>query len=339
MNTVTREDELEAVTTAYVLENKLAELNKQLNKLNVQPPAPNEPPMPQRPVVEYDRIPYPSIEAPKQPYPKVYLLLLGASVLSIIFGVPMAVSGNMLLGAPLALFGSPLVWIIIVSAGFSKRNRMQEEAIEEIRHSEPYVAECRRIDSDNNIRQLEAENEADRRYEKLLETYNNVALVAYQDELKHYQDVVLPSWETERNELLEVIMCVRKTLEEVYAVNIVPGNYRNLAAMTFISAFMGTSSYDLKFAIERFDKDVDLTLARKSAETAEKTLEVMDAMKLVAEQTMRETQYQSYLAESSNEYLSEGNHLLRQTKNWTMADTAMHGYDLVRQHKLDRARG
>ena len=54
-----------------------------------------------------------------------------------------------------------------------------------------------------------------------------------------------------------------QTLQKVFNRNILPGKYRNLSATAFIASFMGASNYDLNFAIERYDKDIDQVIARE----------------------------------------------------------------------------
>lgn len=149
-----------------------------------------------------------------------------------------------------------------------------------------------------------------------------VLLPKYEKELAFYENDQLPQWEKERAEIQTAISETQATLQEVYDQNVIPAKYRNLDALTFLSSFMGTSRYDLKFAIERYDNDIDQLIAREN-------LEVNRAIAHMTGIILQQQQYTNYLQSQTLEYLENGNRLLKQTRNWSVASTALIGFDLI----------
>lgn len=61
--------------------------------------------------------------------------------------------------------------------------------------------------------------------------------------------------------------------------------------------------YDLKFSIERYDKDTDQLLAREN-------LDLAQAQAKIQSQILREQQYANYLSEQTQNILADNNDIL-----------------------------
>lgn len=81
----------------------------------------------------------------------------------------------------------------------------------------------------------------------------NAAMDQYLADLEHYQRVTLADQQRELDAAEAAYAETSEALDELYNKNILPAQYRNEAAVLYLVTFMGTSNYDLKYAIERFD--------------------------------------------------------------------------------------
>ena len=90
------------------------------------------------------------------------------------------------------------------------------------------------------------------RYKSECKDYNN-ALEQYKKDYDHYQTYTMATYNSKKEELKNVIAQTHDTLEEVYKKNINPCTISwNWDQFAYLATFMGTSDYDLKFAIERY---------------------------------------------------------------------------------------
>lgn len=126
-----------------------------------------------------------------------------------------------------------------------------------------------------------------------------------------------------------------QTLQEVFNRNILPGKYRNLSATAFIASFMGASNYDLKFAIERYDKEIDQVIAREIKKGQAKLVALAATQKELMESTLSELQYANYLNSQVTELLANGNDILRSTRNWTAVNAILKANDITCQRKKE----
>lgn len=243
--------------------------------------------------------------------------------------------------------------------------RRRKEAEREMRTSAEYLRQCAEIDERNKKRQEEIRIEDERRRKEADEYYNNMLIPAYEKEresyeeamkdyetrilpihkkaLKVYETEIIPAWEKEKTNIRAAIRKTKETLDEVYGQNVIPGKFRNLEALTFLSSFMGTSHYDLKFAIERYDKELDQIIAREHLRVGYSTLgaardiaRTNAAAIRLASRVLEEQQYANYLQEQSLNYLDKGNQLLRKTKNWSIANAAIQGFGILRDIRRER---
>lgn len=213
--------------------------------------------------------------------------------------------------------------------GNAKLNKKIEKEAAIIKSSPEYSQQCKEIDAENERLKIEAEEESEKTYDCALKEYESKALPTYEANKAEIVNKRIPEWEEALEKIDEAIAANSATLDEVYSKNVIPGIYRNREALVFINSFMGTSQYDLKFAIERYDKDLDHIIARENLNKQDAIIEKLNDV-------VNEEQYANYLKEDFNHLMSEGNDLLRSTRNWTAANTLMHGIDEIRHFREKR---
>lgn len=334
MEALNRDTELEQVTTAYFLEDAVAKLGREKGVLESR--RPKRPEVPPKPVIDMPKVerePYPQVIVAKPAYPKQWLLLAALCIL-----VPVILVGAMaipiLSTMAYVLFAMlhslfwilPLLAIYCICKGFSTRTKRREQEEDRIRNSPEYKKRCEEIDRRYQERCHERNREVEAEQRVANEKYQAVTMPAYENALKAYEESVLPRWERERNGLVDAIAKTRATLDEVYGHNVIPAKYRNLGALTFLASFMGTSQYDLRFAIERYDKEIDQVIAREH-------LEVSRAILMLTRNVLEQQQYSTYLQARALDYLENGNRLLRHTRNWAAAATALEAFHVLRPSK------
>ena len=353
-----RAQELEVINTAFFLEGTLVELRKDKAKLDEsKPTSPRRPTKPILSIPDYDPKSIP--EAKEESYPKIknsdlnlpatwQILDKTSSIAFIVAGIAAIASVGLFFSL---YFGTPwpravgAIAIAIISFGIfyftsSKADDIKKPIEEKYRNSTTYKEVCRKIDAENegrratvkakrNEKKREIEEEARRRFARDTEEYEQKLLPTFEQKLAYYNEEALPEYQAEQTALQEAIDAAEAALQEVYDRNILPGKYRNLAAVTFLAAFMGTSQYDLKFSIERYDKDIDHLLAKKNGR-------IQEAQAAILSQILQESQYSNYLNEQTQDILADSNDVLRETRNWTAANTAMHAYDILQRKKRER---
>lgn len=98
---------------------------------------------------------------------------------------------------------------------------------------------------------------------------------------------------------------------------------------------MGASNYDLKFAIERYDKEIDQVIAREIKKGQAKLVALAATQKELIENTLSELQYANYLNSQVTELLANGNDILRSARNWTAVNAILKANDITRQSKKE----
>lgn len=295
-----------------------------------EPKAPNPPPKPFLQPMQAKKMPYPpiAVPTPKATFPKGWkyaawffgvMIFGGAALSGLLFFTPLNFIGFFLQSA-----SAPLCLACIVIGYYVKGNagRQAEAETERIRNSAEYKKRCAEVDEYNRKQQEELDAQAREHYESSVRYYENAALPNYEKDLEKYETEVHPAWVRKCAELQNAIVETKATLQEVYDQNIIPSKYRNLSALTFIASFMGTSNYDLKFAIERYDKEIDQLIAREN-------LRANKAMAVLMGTVLREQQNANYLQAQAIDYLTEGNRLLKRTRNWAAASTALQAVDII----------
>lgn len=148
----------------------------------------------------------------------------------------------------------------------------------------------------------------------------------YAKEKEHYDTVVLPQYKTEfsvwTKEHNKMIRTVSDKLESDYKAQselyetskIIPMQYRSIKALTYIYQLMSTSDYDIKEAIDMYDKEI------QRQQEAARIEELRRANELVEEQNYRLHQ-QNQIAAEQNDLLAEQNDLeIEAQRNQRQAD-------------------
>lgn len=319
---MTREKELEVVTTAYFLEKNLAQLQEDKeNILALCPETPEEPKMPEYVLIKPD---YPDVKITNI---KIPILWKALAVFGFIVSCSGIFGGNGMSDTDLVSrilrcwFIGVIIIVVSIILGLKNKKKLKEQYIEKVKNSSEYISKCREIDEayERDCKNLEKGKQ---------EKYQN-DLREYEVYKQEYENSLYPQWVKEANALDISFADTKKALDEVYQTNIIPGKYRNLSALTFLSSFLGTSNYDLRFAIERYDKEIDQIIARTNCEYSA-------ALTGLTQQVLREQQYTNYLNEQYISIAEQGNETLESISNWQKADLAIREYRRIKAHRSAR---
>lgn len=137
-------------------------------------------------------------------------------------------------------------WVFIYYFAIYKKEK--EADIERIRNSDEYKAQCSELDKGFD-QQQEAANQ---RYAAAKHVYDTETLPGYQKELD--------AWTTQHNEkvkkLESKLRSAQDELKQLYeATKIVPLQYRSIPALQYIYNIISTSDYDVKQAIDLYDRN------------------------------------------------------------------------------------
>lgn len=226
-------------------------------------------PKPLPPITNYVKSHYPPIN-PKVEYNPVVVWLM-----------PIAAA---LIFLPSLLFTIPYVQ--------KYKDQKLEECVNRIRNSEIYRAECAQIDA------RDAEQ-------------NRLLKEQYESDTKEYEETILPNWESEFSEwendrtsrldaATKELSIKRKELDDLYNTSkLVPAQYRDIDILTYILETMQSSDYDVKAAIEVYDRNAQMALE---------------------EERLREQQIANMRASEQNQLLREQNNLVAESN--AIADQA-----------------
>lgn len=334
---INRDDELEHVSSAFFLEGALVSLAEKKERNDRAKPA--RPKMPKKPAFcppQTEKEAYPPIIVPEPSFPKgwrnaaiFFGIMIFASVpLSAVFYFsPLFMPLIYLMQfSPLLCLGCIVIGIYM--KGVAQKRSNAEEI--QMRNSSSYQRQCAEVDERNRQRQQKVNLEEEKRHKAAVQNYESVVLPKYEKELKTYETVNLPAWKKEDANIRNAISETEATLREVYEQNVIPGKYRNLGALTFIASFMGTSNYDLKFAIERYDNEIDQLIAYEQ-------LNATRAVAALLNNVLQEQQYTNYLQTQTIDMLESGNRLLKNTRNWAAASTALQAVDIIADWRRGKA--
>ena len=336
---ITRDVELEHVSSAFFLEGALVSLAEKKERNDRAKPA--KPKMPQKPVFcppQAEKEPYPPITVPQPSFPRIWCwsavffgIMIFASVplSALTYFTPGPIHGilnYLIFFSPYLCLGCIVIGICVKGLA-EKRAKAKED---QIRNSAGYQEQCAEVDERNRQRQQKVNLEEEKRHKAAVQNYESVVLPKYEKELKTYETVNLPAWKKEDANIRNAISETEATLREVYEQNVIPGKYRNLGALTFIASFMGTSNYDLKFAIERYDNEIDQLIAYEQ-------LNATRAVAALLNNVLQEQQYTNYLQTQTIDMLESGNRLLKNTRNWAAASTALQAVDIIADWRRAKA--
>lgn len=297
-----RIQELEVVKTACSLEYMIKALKKEAEKLDREKPS--EPRKPLKMTLQAQPIPYPEIVPPPVVLPRFWIrgvIILGVSIVIMPMSVILAVISPALIIFPtlLSVFGFMAGCIILLVDAVNssaKKRKITEQRIEEIRNSPEYQMQCRQIDSQNQAKQAQLDKKAHDNYIQ--------SCVEYNTQIKEYREQLIPDWQREVNELNNKISFTDNALQEVYNKNVIPFQYCNLPALTYLAMFLSTSEYDLKYAIERYDMYVVQTAQREQIDISRAQLQIQ--REIVSNQ-----QYANWQNEQIISLIEEGNAMLQ----------------------------
>lgn len=128
-----------------------------------------------------------------------------------------------------------IAWICIYYFAFYKRKK--DEEIRQIQNSAQYKAQC---------------VEADIKFDKIQEVVDE----NYQIKKQEYETEILPKYQEAIKKAKYDLQTAKATLDYHYAATkIVPLQYREIPILQYIYNTISTSDFDVKYAIELYDKN------------------------------------------------------------------------------------
>ena len=316
--------ELEIVTTAYFLEDRLAKLRtERINLNNSKPRQPLPPAKPQELHYTITPKPYPPIN-PTVDVPSFWksgVYIAGAGLGLFFISSILLDSSFFMIPLLIGVFCFPAALAVTVYKFFQIQNikkQQIQERTEWIRNTPEYQNECRRIDEENRINQEQMNKDLHEKYLKELEAYQT-SYRQYEINIEEYNSILIPIWSQEISKLDEAISSTQTALDEVYSNNIIPNQYRNINALSYIATFMNTSEYDLKFAIERYDMQV-LQLSQL------RQISYQQAQLEISRESIGNQQYANWLQEEALDIAENSNDILRSVDSWQKADILTREY-------------
>lgn len=278
-------DEIQVVDKALMLTTKLRQLNEELETKTERmeelksesyknPPAKPvrviEPPI-TKPEIHYDKKFNRSSLAPS-------LMVCGIAFI-------IACKLNEILAA-FVMFGTIFGWPFYAWKKYKKHTEQVQASKDAIANSSEYQKRCQRLEDSRTAKQ----QENDALYQKRLDEWNNIIMPKYNEDKQKWTQSHLSSISKWQNEI-DVVSGKRyeaeQELEKLYAeTKLIPIDYRNEKALSFIKQTLDTTDYDMKIAIEMYDRKLQMAL---------------DAIKI------QEQQRQNALLDAQNELLDEQN--------------------------------
>ena len=170
-----------------------------------------------------------------------WLLMLGPIVFLFLLA---SFSGSVLL--VLLMTASVFIWPAAYYFGIYRKQ--QAAAIAQIRNSDEYRKQC----ADAQAAAGEQQRRFDEEYEKALAEYESVLLPKYQAERSAWAAEHQAQIEKMEQELAQL----KQELATLYGqTRIVPAQYRDAYALQYIYDMISTSDYDVRQAIDSFDKN------------------------------------------------------------------------------------
>ena len=269
-----QKEQAQIVATALSLEKQIEQLSTSFQSVSAQSfkSAPDQPAevrfSPTYPEVKIDK---------KLGVPKAIIMFFGIGIvmgtvmsfldltgaLQLLYGFVMVV----------AMWGTPIAYLI-------KRSNAIKREEDEIRNSDEYKAQCIKIDEETARKNKEANKK-------------------YLQEMKQYEETVLPQYEKElslwtekHNRQIEQIktelQSTQENLDKTYDTNVIPKQYRSIEAWSYLDDIMSTSTFDIAQAIEDYNKHRS---------------RIIDTARL------QEQQYANALADEQNDLLDQQNRI------------------------------
>jgi len=160
-----------------------------------------------------------------------------------------------------------IIWLIYYYFGIFKKEKKAN--IESIKNSAEYKSKCAELDKEFDKTQVEN----DKVYEKQKLEYENNILPEYQKKLAEWTEMHNNYIENEETNLKNA----ETELATIYTeTKIVPVQYRNIEALQYITDMVCSSDYDVKQAIENYDKKVQRDLDMIKIEEQQRANELAD---------------------------------------------------------------
>lgn len=189
-------------------------------------------------------------------------------------------------------FWSPILLLTIVFLPFPLiyyylvYKPKHEEDIERIRNSEEYKKQCSDIDKEVNRKQ----KEIDDAFEKATKEYNEVTIPNYEQEKAKWEDDIKQKTADSKARLENA----QNELEELYnSTRILPMQYRSIDALEYIYNTIYASEYDIKGAIELYDKHLQRCLDEEILREQQLANALADEQNMLAAQQIEATERQS----------------------------------------------
>lgn len=146
----------------------------------------------------------------------------------------------------------------------------------------------------------------DSQYAKEKEQYDTVVLPKYQAELS--------AWTTEHDKKIKAVKdkldadC--RAQSELYTTTkIIPMQYRDIEALTYLYQLMSTSDYDLKEAVDMYDKNLQRQQDAERTEQERRRAQAQERANALAEEQNYRLGQQNDLLNEQNRFLNEQNYL------------------------------
>lgn len=320
-----RREELEVVTTAFFLEERLKELQNQKESLQLNKPA--KPSVPVEPKLEHEEITpitYPDVSEKQIQVKSKWKKCLVFSVVCIIVAYTLVFATfNTFFGfLGVAGFWGGIICALVLR---KKEKAEREEKVQEILNSAEYKQKCKEIDEQNRKNQKIKDEELHNKYVERYQAFEK-AKEQYANDIKEYNEYEIPAWEEENTALSLALSETKDVLQSVYDKNIIPFQYRRIEALAYLASFLNTSRYDLKEALTRYDNFVTQLNQQKQISLAEAQLEIM-------QETLQNQQYANWLNEQTLNMAEQGNDILNSIGKWQKADIAYRTYTSVKDKR------
>lgn len=278
-------DEIQVVDKALMLTTKLRQLNEELEtKTERMEELKSE--SYKNPPAKPERVVEPPITKPEITYDKKFnrnslfpsMVVCGVTVW-LVFRNDTTFAAILIL---VIMFG----WPVYAWKKYKKHKARVQATKDTIAKSPEYQKRCQRLEDSRTAKQ----QENDALYQKQLDEWNNIIMPKYNEDKQKWTQFHLSSISKWQNEI-DVVSGKRyeaeQELEKLYAeTKLIPIDYRNEKALSFIKQTLDTTDYDMKTAIEMYDRKLQMAL---------------DAIKI------QEQQRQNALLDAQNELLDEQN--------------------------------
>ena len=240
-----------------------------------------------------------------KPILRAIIIALISGVLGMIFG-SLSYNHTFFLALAVPFYIIPIVAVpLALYFHYKKRaayNARVSQMGDSLQHSPAYLNAKEAADRAAQQKQ----EEADRRYQAQQEEYDR----EYEQEKTHYDTVTMPeynekkaAWVKKHEEKIravaEKLRADRQAQSDLYeTTKVVPMQYRDLDALTYIYQIMSTSDYDIMGAVDMYDKEVARRLERERIEAQHRAAEAAEE--------------QNYHLRMQNELNMEQNDLLAQ---------------------------